>query len=269
VTDVECLEVGELRLEVCRAGCVAGDAPWLVLLHEGLGCVSMWRDFPERLAERTGWGVLAYSRAGYGASSPCRLPRPLSYMHEEAFGALPALLDAVGFRDGVLVGHSDGASIATIHAGGVRDPRVRGLVLMAPHFFTEPAGLASIARAREAWRHGDLRERLARHHGDNVDCAFLGWNDAWLDPDFVCWDICDHLRRVRVPMLVIQGENDEYGSVRQLDAARDESGGTVEVALLSECGHSPQRDQAPATLDAIAGFTARLDADAGWSPAVP
>ena len=168
-------------------------APTLVLLHEGLGCVGLWGDFPEKLQEATGAGVFVYSRAGYGQSSPVTLPRPLTYMHDEARDMLPRLLDEIGFRRGLLIGHSDGASIAAIYAGSHQDHRVGGLVLIAPHFFTEDAGIASIVEARKAYETGDLRQRLSRWHAD-VDNAFKGWNGAWLDPDFRQWDITERTR---------------------------------------------------------------------------
>ena len=235
------------------SGAGPDEAATIVLLHEGLGCVGRWRDFPDRLAEATGHGVFVYSRAGYGRSSPVELPRPLSYMHDEARDVLPAFLDAIGFRSGVLAGHSDGASIATIYSGSVSDSRVRGLALIAPHFFTEDHGIASIARARDAFEHGDLRARLARWH-DDVDVAFWGWNDAWLDPDFRRWDITEFLPRIAVPTLIVQGAGDEFGTARQIDVAREKCGGPVHVALLPGIGHMPQRDAPEATLDALANF---------------
>lgn len=234
--------------------------PALVFLHEGLGSVSMWRDFPARLARASGCGALVWSRQGYGKSDPVPLPRPLSYMHDEAFNVLGKLLDHYGISRAVLVGHSDGASIAAIYAGGVDDHRVRGLILMAPHFFVEDVSVASIAEARTAFETTDLRDRLSRHHGSNVDCAFRGWNGAWLDPGFRRWDITEYLPYIRVPMLIIQGEDDEYGTARQLDAAMEDCQCPVETVLLSECGHAPFRDQPQATLDAAADFLARLAA---------
>ena len=169
------------RLEAIAYGPPPGSAPTIVMLHEGLGCVALWRDFPRKLAAATGWGVFAYSRAGYGQSDPVDLPRPLDYMSREATLSLPEVLDAVGFARGILLGHSDGASIAAIYAGDRSDARVEGLVLMAPHLFTEAPGLASIAEAKEAYATGDLRAKLARYHA-HVDVAFYGWNGAWLDP---------------------------------------------------------------------------------------
>jgi pimeloyl-ACP methyl ester carboxylesterase len=246
------------KIEAVWHGPAPDRAPTLVLLHEGLGCVAMWRDFPEKLAQRTGCGVLVYSRPGYGKSDPVPLPRPLTYMHDEAFEVLPAVLDQAKIQKCILVGHSDGASIAAIYAGGRQDFRVRGLVLMAPHFFCEDISVRSIADAKEAYEKTDLRERLARYHGDNVDVAFWGWNRAWLDPDFRNWDITEFLPTVRVPMLVIQGRDDQYGTAAQIETAQNETFCPVEVLYLDRCRHAPQFDQPDATLEAIAEFAQRL-----------
>jgi pimeloyl-ACP methyl ester carboxylesterase len=177
------LQIGSHSLEYRMIGPRPDRAPTIIMMHEGLGCVGLWNDFPDKLQQATRCGVFVYSRAGYGKSSPVALPRPLSYMHDEARDMLPALLDAIGFRRGLLLGHSDGASIATIYAGTHQDHRVGGLVLIAPHFFTEDSGIASIEEARKAYETGDLRQRLARWHKD-VDNAFRGRNGAWLDPEF-------------------------------------------------------------------------------------
>lgn len=246
------------RLEAEWHGPSPGEAPTLVLLHEGLGCVAMWRDFPRALAERTGCGVLVYSRAGYGKSDPAPLPRPLDYMHHEANVVLPAVLEQAGIRQAIVVGHSDGASIAAIYAGGREDARLRGLVLMAPHFFVEDVGLENIAAAKAAYEGGALRARLARYHGDNVDVAFWGWNRAWLDPGFRDWRIDDALAQVRVPILVMQGRDDQYGTAAQVEAVERRAGGPVEALWLDKCGHSPHVDQPGATLDATATFARRV-----------
>lgn len=168
---------GGKSLEWLSFGPSPAEAPTLVLLHEGLGCAALWRDFPQRLAEATGWGVFVYSRAGYGQSDPVSLPRPLDYMTHEAVDVLPEVLDAFGFRRGVLMGHSDGATIAAIHAGSVADFRVRGIILMAPHFFTEDMGIAEIEKAKVGYETSDLRAKMAKYHRD-PDNAFLGWNGA-------------------------------------------------------------------------------------------
>ena len=244
------------RLEAAAFGPPPGTAPTLVLLHEGLGSVALWRDFPERLAEATGFGVFVYSRAGYGRSDPVDLPRPLDYMAREARFSLPAVLGAVGFRQGVLVGHSDGASIAAIYAGEHADERVKGLVLMAPHLFTEEPGLASIAEAKRAYETGDLRARLAKYHA-HVDSAFLGWNGAWLDPGFKAWTIERFVDRWRAPALVIQGADDQYGTLAQVQAIEARSRAPVKTLILDGCRHSPHLEQPQATLDATAKFCRR------------
>jgi pimeloyl-ACP methyl ester carboxylesterase len=242
-------------------------APTLVLLHEGLGSVAMWRDFPKQLAERTGYGVLVYSRPGYGKSDPVPLPRPLTYMHDEAFDVLPQVLDQVGVKKCILIGHSDGASIAVIYAGGRQDFRVRGLALLAPHFFVEDISVKSIAEAKEAYEKTDLRERLARYH-DHVDVAFWGWNQAWLDPGFRDWHIDEYLAHVRVPILIVQGRDDQYGTAAQLALAERDAYCPVESVLLDNCRHSPQVDQPEATLQALAEFTYRvLTVHEGLAPA--
>jgi len=245
------------RLEATAYGPAPGSAPMIVMLHEGLGCVALWRDFPRKLAAATGWGVFVYSRAGYGQSDPVELPRPLEYMSQEAMLSLPEVLDASGFRRGVLLGHSDGASIAAIYAGEHADVRVEGLVLMAPHVFAEAPGLASIAEAKEAYARGELRTKLARYHAD-VDSAFCGWNGAWLDPKFKAWNIEPSVARWRVPALLIQGADDQYGTVAQIRAIEAKAPTPVESVVLADCRHSPQFDQPQATLNAVAAFCRRI-----------
>jgi pimeloyl-ACP methyl ester carboxylesterase len=257
------LDIGGRRLEYRFIGPQPDKAPTLVLLHEGLGCVGLWNDFPEKLSTATGAGVLVFSRAGYGQSSPVKLPRPLSYMHDEAQETLPRLLDAIGFQRGLLIGHSDGASIAAIYAGSHQDHRVGGLVLIAPHFFTEDSGIAAIVEAKEAFESGDLRVRLSRWHSD-VDNAFRGWSGAWLDPEFRKWDITEYLAYIRVPVLIVQGEDDQYGTVKQIEVAQEECYCPVEVALLPGARHSPQRDAPEATLEAISEFVGQVLLANAW-----
>jgi len=234
------------------------EAPTLVFLHEGLGCVELWKDFPERAAEATGWGALVYSRAGYGKSDPCVLPRPLGFMHTEGLVTLPRVLDAAGIRRAVLVGHSDGASIALINAGGLRDERILGLVLMAPHVLVESITVESIRAAGEAFEKTDLRRRLSRYHGDNVDCAFLGWNRAWLHPLFPSWNLEIFLPGIEAPVLLIQGEEDNYGTALQLETIERGLPAPPEIRMMEGCGHSPFRDQPETTLQALTVFVSRL-----------
>src|SRR5665213_852076 len=247
------LTIGAAELEYRMIGPAPADAPTIVMLHEGLGSAALWGDFPDRLQAATGAGVLVYSRAGYGASSPVKLPRPLDYMHVEALQVLPALLDAIGFRRGLLLGHSDGASIAAIYAGGSGDHRVRGAVLMAPHFVVEDISVTSIAAIKTAYETTDLRSKLSRWHRD-VDNAFYGWNGAWLDPQFRTWDISEYLAYIRVPVAILQGAGDQYGTIRQIEIARDECYCPVDVTMVPGAGHSPHREAPEATLDAVSEF---------------
>jgi pimeloyl-ACP methyl ester carboxylesterase len=247
------LRIGESDLEYRMIGPSPEQAPTLVMLHEGLGSAALWGDFPDKLQEATGAGVFVYSRAGYGASSPVKLPRPLDYMHREALDVLPKLLDAIGFRRGILVGHSDGASIAAIYAGGVQDYRVRAIALMAPHFVVEDISVQSIAEIKTTYETTSLREKLARWHKD-VDNAFYGWNGAWLDPEFRSWDISEYLAYVRVPIALLQGAEDQYGTLRQVEIAQEECYCPVDVTILAGTGHSPYREAPEATLNAISEF---------------
>ncbi len=245
------LRVNGVALEAAWFG-AAGGGPTLVLLHEGLGCVAMWRDWPDQLARASGCRVLAYSRQGYGASTPVTPPRPLTYMHHEALEVLPEVLKAAGAGECVLVGHSDGGSIALIHAGSpTRAPGVRALALLAPHVFCEELSVRSIAAAKEAYLHGDLRERLRRFHGENVDGAFWGWNGAWLDPGFMQWNLEAYLGGIELPVLVVQGEDDAYGTLGQVDAIERGVKGRFTRTVLPGCGHSPQRDRPEETTRAV------------------
>ena len=251
------LDAGGKKLEYACFGPPPSEAPTLVLLHEGLGSAALWRDFPKELASASGFGVFAYSRAGYGWSDPAELPRSLDYMTREAVDVLPQVLDAIGFVRGVLVGHSDGATIAAIYAGSVSDHRVRGLVLMAPHFFTEPKGLTAIAAARTTYDAGDLRTRMAKYHR-NPDNAFLGWCDSWLHPDFQSWNVSDVIDYFRVPVLAIQGRDDEYGTLAQIDELTNRSYAPVETLILDECRHAPFLERPKSVVHEIAAFCARL-----------
>jgi len=257
LADEAFLDLPPLRLEYRMIGPRPDSAPTIVMLHEGLGCVGLWGAFPEQLASATGTGVFVYSRAGYGKSSPGELPRTVTFMDEEAREVLPRVLGAIGFRRGILFGHSDGASIAAIYAGSVQDHRVRGLVLMAPHFFTEEMGLAEIRRARQAFESGVLRDKLKRWHAD-VDCAFRSWNGPWLDPDFKAWDITEALGYIRVPILIVQGADDQYGTLKQVEAAQQECYCPVETAVLPGVRHAPHRDAPTPTVEVTAAFINRL-----------
>lgn len=249
------LVVAGHRLEIERLAGAAGR-PTLVFLHEGLGARSAWRGFPAALAAATGCPALVYSRRGYGRSAPAPGPWPITFMHDEALHLLPALLAAAAVDDAVLVGHSDGASIALIYTAAV-GARVRGLVLLAPHVFVEDVTVASIAALRAPAAAAALRQRLARHH-DHPDALFAAWTGVWLDPAFRAWNLEELLPRVRVPALVIQGADDEYGTAAQVDAVGRGLGARCERLILPACGHAPHRDQPAATVAAAAAFVARL-----------
>ena len=251
----ETMVVDGVELEYER---LQGDrsAPTLVFLHEGLGSIAMWRDFPQRVVSACGCPALIYSREGYGQSSPLAAQQRADYMHVEALVRLPKLLDRLDIEAPILIGHSDGASIALIHAGA-RQRRVRACVAMAPHVFVEDVSIASIAAACDAYESGGLRERLARYHRD-VDSAFKGWNDVWLSPAFRDWNIESYVAAIDCPILLIQGRDDEYGTLRQLAAIERGTAAKVSRLVLDDCGHSPQRDQPEATLGAIAAFISEM-----------
>jgi pimeloyl-ACP methyl ester carboxylesterase len=247
------LSIGAADLEYRMIGPSPADAPTIVMLHEGLGSAGLWGDFPEKLQAATGVGIFLYSRAGYGASTPVQLPRPVDYMHLEALDVLPKLLDRIGFRRGLLLGHSDGASIAAIYAGSHQDHRVEGVAMIAPHFIVEDVSVTSIARIKTAYETTELKAKLARWHKD-VDNAFYGWNGVWLNPAFRNWDISEYLAYIRVPVAVVQGVDDEYGTMRQVEIAREECYCPVDVTVVPGAGHAPHREAPGATLDAIQEF---------------
>jgi pimeloyl-ACP methyl ester carboxylesterase len=251
------LSIGSARIEYRMIGPRPDAAPTIVMLHEGLGSVTTWGDFPQKVAEATKAGVFVYSRAGYGKSSTVALPRPLDYMQREATEVLPQLLDAIGFRRGILLGHSDGATIAAWYAGSVQDHRVRGVILMAPHFFMEASNIEAIRNTITTYETTDLRARLARHHAD-VDTAFRGWSGAWLDPAFATFDTTEALAYIRVPVLAVQGAADPYGTLAQVKVVEEECYCPVETLILPGVGHAPHREKAAETLEAIATFTDRI-----------
>ncbi len=276
------VQVGDDRLEVHWIGPAPDEAPTLVFLHDGLGSASTWRDVPAALAAATGCGALVYSRSGYGGSTPRPGPWPVRFMHDEALIALPRLLAALAVRDGFLVGHSDGASISLIHAAllhsshasaatasvpaataGAASWRLRGMVLEAPHVFVEAVCLDSIRAMAQGYHTGDLARRMARHHGANAGACFAAWVEVWLRPEFRAWSIEALLARVRCPILVVQGEQDEYGTLAQLRAvasgcaADPAAAAPPETLVLADCGHTPHHQQRAAVLAATTRFVER------------
>jgi pimeloyl-ACP methyl ester carboxylesterase len=247
------LRINASDLEYRMIGPSPVEAPTIVMLHEGLGSAGLWGEFAEKLQAATGAGVFAYSRAGYGASTAVKLPRPIDYMHIEALDVLPKLLDAIGFQRGLLCGHSDGASIAAIYAGAHQDHRLQGVVMIAPHFIVEDISVRSIAEIKQTYETTDLRAKLARWHKD-VDNAFYGWNGAWLDPTFRDWDISEYLAYIRVPVAILQGVDDQYGTMRQVEIAQQECYCPVDVTIIPGAGHSPHREAPGPTLQAATEF---------------
>lgn len=259
------LDLDGQQLEYQWIGPSPTIAPTLVFLHEGLGSVSTWKEFPEHVAQRTGLGALIYSRLGHGASAPYPGPRPVDFMHREAIDVLPRVLAALGVSAPILFGHSDGASIALLYAGASHP--VRGLILEAPHVFVEDLTVASIAHLRRRYdEDAEFRERFARHHrghatgGGGPPAAALlhGWTDVWLSPAFRGWNIEMHVTRIDCPVLLIQGKEDEYGTVRQIDTVAARLRGPVETRLLASCGHAPHRDRPEEVLDRVARFVAQI-----------
>lgn len=254
-TETDCTErigIGPHELEFIRIPAARRGSPTLVFLHEGLGSAALWRSFPRALAERTGCGAVVYSRYGNGFSTPLAEHRTARYMHDEALSALPALLEALGLGDVVLIGQSDGASIALIYTAQ-REARVRALVLEAPHVFVEDLSVRSIAAMKQEYEKTDLRGRLARYHAD-VDRTFYGWNDVWLSPEFRSWNVESYVAHIRAPMLAIQGLDDEYGTLAQLEAISRKAAVPIDRMLLAHCGHAPHRDRAALVESAVGAW---------------
>ena len=246
------IRVSGMTLEYRVFGPSFRAVPMIVMLHEGLGSVNAWGEFPLRLSERTGSRVFVYSRAGYGASPPSdRLS--VDYIRRHALDTLPAILDEISFQRGILLGHSDGASMVTAYAGTVKDSRLAGIIAMAPHFIVESETLAEIRNARAAYQNKDLRQRLSRYHAD-VDEAFWGWNNAWLDPAFAGFNLREELARIRVPMLVIRGADDRYGTDRQVSLAEELCHCPLQTLRIPGCGHIPHREEPEKVLDVIEAF---------------
>jgi pimeloyl-ACP methyl ester carboxylesterase len=253
----ECSGISHQRSGIARERV---NAPLLVFLHEGLGSVALWRDWPQQLCDAGGFRGLVYSRAGYGRSTPRPHDEkwPVDFMHTQAREVLPAVLREVGEDAAAeppwLIGHSDGASIALIHAAGFPEC-VAGLVVLAPHVFVEDVAISSIDRARDTYLTTDWKVKLARYHSD-PDSAFWGWNDIWLDPAFRSWNIEAILPAITKPVLAVQGEDDEYGTMAQVDRIASRLP-QAHLLKLAACGHSPQRDQPQRVIQATVDFIAQ------------
>jgi len=231
--------------------------PTLVFLHEGLGCVSLWKDVPRKLSQMTQCNAFVFSRLGYGRSAPCVLPRKINFMHMEALNFLPAVLKAAGIRDHIIIGHSDGGSIGIVYAGSSRTQGLKGLITEAAHVFCESISLDAIREAKQYYRNYDLKKRLEKYHGRNTETAFWGWNDVWLSPKFIHWNIEKYLKQIQVPMLALQGRQDQYGTPEQLTAI-DSRVNTCESRLIEHCQHAPHQDQKELVLGLMAEFIRKL-----------
>ncbi len=249
------LTVQGKELEIQRIHSQDDSKPTIVFLHEGLGSVSMWRDFPLQVVERTQCPAIVYSRIGYGNSEVLREPRTVRYMHDEALHVLPELLEKLAVQDPILLGHSDGGSIALIYAG--EHDQVKGLILLAPHVFVEELSVGGIAAISTAFEKTNLGEKLARHHKDSA-ATFWGWSRIWLHPGFRSWNIESYLATIHCPVLAIQGLDDQYGTLAHLESIARHVPAAVDQVRLGNCQHSPHRDQPQEVLKAIAGFVARL-----------
>ncbi|MEE2745341.1 MAG: alpha/beta hydrolase [Pseudomonadota bacterium] len=228
--------------------------PTLVFLHEGLGCINLWRDFPEKLCKATSLNGFVYSRQGYGKSDPVGLPRPIDFMNHEALNVLEPCLDAAKLDNVILVGHSDGGSISLINAGGAPSKRITAVVTIAAHVFNEDLTIKSIEQAKIAYETTDLRKRLKKYHGRNVDCAFWGWNRVWLDPEFRNWNIENYLSNVKLPVLVLQGSEDQYGTRDQVDAIINGLAGPKKAIIIEGAMHSPHLEKQNETVEAVKTF---------------
>lgn len=254
------VSISGTRLEYVRLSSAhpREGAPAIVFLHEGLGSISMWRDFPQKIADATGCEAVVYSRAGYGRSDPAKQPRAVDYMHDEGLAVLPAVLAELGLDRPILFGHSDGGSIALLCAGGT-DTRLAGIIVMAPHVLVEDITLSGIVRAGEVWASTDLAAKLGKHHADG-QTVFRNWIDIWLAPDFRDWNIEEYLPRIKCPVLAIQGEDDEYATMAQIDRIAAQAD-DVDLVKLADCRHSPHKDQSQAVINVVAEFVARVIGD--------
>lgn len=246
------VKLGGKHLEYILAGPIT-SAPTLVFMHEGLGCAALWKNFPQRLAEQTGYAFLMYSRPGYGRSDPADLPLKPTYLHEQA-KVLQNIIEHFEIWHPVLVGHSDGASISLIYAGSEMKPAPSAVIVEAPHVFVEPIAHDGIADVIRRYEETPFRARMQHLHGEKADDTFYGWSSAWQQPAFQDWNIEDLLPGIVIPTLVMQGTNDQYGTLAQVDAVIDGVTGPVETMVLENCGHVPHLEQPEETLAAMVAF---------------
>ena len=250
------LKIEDKYIEFMSFGDFSNGKPVLILMHEGLGSVSMWKEIPELIFRQTKLNVMVYSRFGYGESSDCELPRPLDYMTIEAEKYLPIIIQNLKIKNYFLIGHSDGATIAAL-ASSLNDNYLLGTILLAPHFFIEKSNLIAIKKTVNEYEDGSLRPRLKKYH-NNVDNAFYGWSNVWLDKKFKKWDITNNISNIKTPVLGIQGMNDPYGSVEQLNIIQKKIKGPFKKKLINNCGHNPFNDHPETILKLINNFTKNL-----------
>ncbi len=228
-------------------------APTLIFLHEGLGCAQMWKDFPYQLSQKTGCPALIFSRYGYGASDPCPLPWKINFMHKEGLQILPAVIKKTKIQNHIVIGHSDGGSIGIIYAGSPYAKGLRALITEAAHVFCEKLSIESITQAKINYEQNDLKQKLEKYHGKNTEIAFRGWNDVWLNPHFIRWNIEKYLPKIKVPMLALQGCNDQYGTLKQIDSIKRKVNHAI-THIIDNCRHSPHSEQPETVLNIMAQF---------------
>ena len=263
----EYLVIKEQKIEV-RWHCLGLDEnPTLVFLHEGLGCVDLWKDMPLKLSRMTQCNSFVFSRLGYGRSDGCKLPKKINFMHWEALTFLPAVLDAAGIKDHIILGHSDGGSMGIIYAGSSHAANLKGLITEAAHIFCEPLTVDSIREAKNNFLGHDLKTKLEKYHGQNTKAAFWGWNDIWLSPGFMNWNIKKFLKHIRIPALGIQGRQDPYGTLEQLSAIKAGIQ-TCDIQIIDNCGHSPHHEQQKTVLALMADFIRTLVAESAQSNSI-
>ncbi len=259
----EFLKIEHKKIEIQHHAGEKKDLPCLVFLHEGLGCAGMWKNFPGLLSQRTGCPALVFSRFGYGGSDPSPLPWKLNFMHDQALRTLPDILGQAQIKDHILIGHSDGGSISIIYAGSPSAPqkkRLKGVITMAAHVFCEPITVSCIRQAKINYETQGLKQGLEKYHGKNTDNAFYGWNDIWLNPRFIHWNIEKYLGRIRVPMLALQGRDDQYGTLRQIAAIRSRVR-EIQTHIIDDCRHSPHLEQPEKVLDIMTAFVREILSD--------
>ncbi|MCK5836248.1 MAG: alpha/beta hydrolase [Desulfobacula sp.] len=252
--------IQEQRIEVQWHCSGPPENPTLVFLHEGLGCVDLWKDVPLQLSQMTQCNAFVFSRLGYGKSDESKIPKKINFMHREALGFLPAVLDAAKIKDHILIGHSDGGSMGIIYGGSPHSVHLKGLIIEAAHVFCEPLTVDSIQKAKNDFLKHDLKNKLEKYHGQNIDTAFWGWNDIWLSPGFMNWDIEKFLKYIKIPVLALQGRQDQYGTLEQLSAIKAGIE-TCDIKIIDNCGHSPHHEQQETVLAIMANFIRKLIAD--------